>query len=95
MSDDGPHLDILVEDEFSRFVADGLEPDVVVGAFTDTITLGIDSRDGTVDIFLGNLSPTDARTLASMLSEAADVVEETGVDGSSRTWVLGDESAGD
>jgi len=93
MSDDGPHLDILVEDEFSRFVADGLDPEVVVGAFTDSITLGIDSRDGTVDIFLGNLSPVAARTLAAMLSDAADRVEDTELAGESRTWLLSEESA--
>ncbi|MFB6069419.1 MAG: hypothetical protein ABEJ76_00225 [Halanaeroarchaeum sp.] len=93
MSDDrddtGPHLDVLVEDEFSRFVADDLSPDVVVGAFKDRINVGIDSRDGTVDVYLGNLSPASARAFAALLEEAADAVESDSAD-DGRTWVLAD-----
>lgn len=85
------HLDVLVEDQFSKFVADGLHPDLVVGAYKDRITLGIDSRDGSVDVYLGNLSAAHARDLATALTSAADAVEEsTGAEGG-RTWTIGDD----
>lgn len=89
--DGGPHLDVLLEDEFSQFVADGLVPDVVVGAYKDRINLGIDSRDGSVDIYLGNLSADEARALAALLEGAADAVESGPLGAEGQTWVLGDE----
>lgn len=84
----GMHLDVLLEDQFSKFVADGLEPDIVVGAFKDRINLGIDSRDGSVDVFLGNLSAEEARTLADALSAAADVVESGTVAEGGQSWTI-------
>ncbi|MFB6081593.1 MAG: hypothetical protein ABEJ67_02110 [Halanaeroarchaeum sp.] len=84
--DDHSHLDVLVEDRFSRFVADGLTPDIVVGGFKTHVTLGIDSRDGSVDVYLGNLSADDARALADALSAAADAIESGALDDHGRTW---------
>ncbi|WP_050047777.1 hypothetical protein [Halanaeroarchaeum sulfurireducens] len=85
----GMHLDVLVEDQFSKFVADGLDPDIVVGAFKRRINLGIDSRDGSVDIYLGNLSADDARRLATALTAAADAIDDESVDEGGQTWVVG------
>ena len=90
----GMHLDVLVEDQFSKFVADGLKPDLVVGAFKDRINLGIDSRDGTVDVYVGNLSPEDARALADALVTAATAVETSTVDEGGQSWTI-DETGGD
>ena len=69
---DHPHLDVLFEDEFSRFVADGLTPEVVVNASRNHINLGIRSADESVDVFVGGLSPEEARALATQLEAAAD-----------------------
>lgn len=90
----GMHLDVLVEDQFSKFVADGLQPDLVVGAFKDRINLGIDSRDGTVDVYVGNLSPDDARALADALVTAATAVESSTVDEGGQSWTI-DETRSD
>ncbi|WP_259519034.1 hypothetical protein [Halanaeroarchaeum sp. HSR-CO] len=84
----GMHLDVLLEDQYSKFVADGLEPDIVVGAFKDKINLGIDARDGSVDVFLGNLSTEDARDLAAALTAAADAVESSTVEGGGQSWTI-------
>ena len=81
-----PHLDVLFEDEFSRFVADGLDPGVVVNAYRDRINLGIRSADESVDVFVGGLSPAAARSIASALNEAADSVERGERDESGETW---------
>ncbi|MFB6093808.1 MAG: hypothetical protein ABEJ77_02575 [Halanaeroarchaeum sp.] len=82
------HLDVLVEDEFSRFVADGLDPELVVGAYNDRINLGIDSRDGSVDVYLGDLDPECARDLAAALEAAADAIESGATQ--SQTWSVGE-----
>lgn len=81
-----PHLDVLFEDEFSRFVADGLDPAVVVNAHRDRINLGIRSDDESVDVFVGGLSPTEARSIAASLSEAADSVEKGEREETGETW---------
>ena len=88
--EDRMHLDVLLEDQFSKFVADGLHSDLLVGAFKDRINLGIDSRDGSVDIYLGNLSAEDARALATALDAAATAVEQGTVEDSGETWLVGD-----
>jgi hypothetical protein len=88
------HLDVLVEDQFSKFVADDLDPDLVVGAFKDRINLGIDSRDGTVDVYVGNLSPEDARSLADALLSAATAVETSTVDEGGQSWTVDEPEGG-
>jgi hypothetical protein len=90
----GMHLDVLVEDQFSKFVADDLDPDLVVGAFKDRINLGIDSRDGTVDVYVGNLSPEDARSLADALLSAATAVETSTVDEGGQSWTVDEPEGG-
>ncbi len=80
------HLDVLFEDEFSRFVADGLEPAVVVNAYRDRINLGIRSADETVDVFLGGLAAEDARKMGEAMLEAAEAVEHGRCDDSGQTW---------
>lgn len=87
-TEDTMHLDVLLEDEFSKFVADGLRPDIVVGAYRDRINLGIDARDGSVDVYLGNLGVDDARALARVLLEAAEAVESSSVDERGRSWTV-------
>lgn len=89
------HLDVLFEDEFSRFVADGLSPAVVVNAYRDRINLGIRSADETVDVFLGGLSAEDARTMGETLLEAAEAVEHGQCDESGRTWNVLEPPAGE
>ena len=81
-----PHLDVLFEDEFSRFVADGLDPEVVVNAYRDRINLGLRSADGAVDVFLGNLSPAQAASIGEALQSAAEAVEQGTCDEAGRTW---------
>ena len=81
-----PHLDVLFEDQFSRFVADGLEPSVVVNAYRDRINLGLRSADETVDVFLGGLSVDEARSLGTALLESAEAVEYGRCDDSGQTW---------
>ncbi|AOW81122.1 hypothetical protein HTSR_1960 [Halodesulfurarchaeum formicicum] len=81
-----PHLDVLFEDEFSRFVADRLTPSIVVNAYRDRINLGIRSADESVDVFVGGLSPSDARSIAAALTEAADAVERGAQDETGATW---------
>lgn len=81
-----PHLDVLFEDQFSRFVADGLDPSVVVNAYRDRINLGLRSADETVDVFLGGLSAEEARTLGTALLDSADAVEHGRCDDSGQTW---------
>lgn len=71
-----PHLDVLFEDEFSRFVADGLRPEVVVNVSPDRINLGIRSADGSVDVFLGGLSVSEATSLKNAIEAGIDAVEE-------------------
>ena len=83
-----PHLDVLFEDQFSRFVADGLEPSVVVNAYRDRINLGLRSADETVDVFLGGLSPDEARELGTALVEAGEAVEHGRCDESGQTWAV-------
>ena len=73
-----PHLDVLFEDEFSRFVADGLSPTVVVNAAPGHINLGLQSADGSVDVFLSGLSVSDARSLKDAIDQAIDSVEGDG-----------------
>ncbi|MFW6003079.1 MAG: hypothetical protein ACOCPT_01500 [Halanaeroarchaeum sp.] len=90
-TDEGMHLDVLLEDQYSKFVADGLEPDIVVGAFKDRINLGIDARDGSVDVFLGNLSSDTARALAAALTAAADAVESSSVAKGGQSWTISSE----
>lgn len=75
---DGPHLDVLFQDEFSQFVADGLSPDVVVHASENRIAVGLRSADETVDVFLGDISPEAARSLADSLEKAAAISENGG-----------------
>ena len=79
-----PHLDVLFEDEFSRFVADGLKPEIVVNASADRINLGVRSQEGTVDVFVGDLSASEAESLADTLKRAASDRSGDGVDGG--TW---------
>lgn len=81
-----PHLDVLVEDQFSRFVADGLEPSVVVNAYRDRINLGLRSADETVDVFLGGLSAAEARSLGTALVDAAEAVDHGRCDDAGQTW---------
>ena len=81
---DHPHLDVLFEDEFSRFVADGLAPEVVVNASRNHINLGIRSTDESVDVFVGGLSPDEARALATQLEAAADTLASGS--GEQTTW---------
>lgn len=81
---DHPHLDVLFEDEFSRFVADGLAPEVVVNASRNHINLGIRSADESVDVFVGGLSAAEARALATQLEAAADSLANES--GEKTTW---------
>ena len=83
-----PHLDVLFEDQFSRFVADGLEPEVVVNAYRDRINLGVRSADETVDVFLGGLSAEQARSLGTALVAAAESVEQGTCQESGQTWAV-------
>lgn len=91
MNDDhtgGMHLDVLLEDEFSEFVVDDLDPDIVVGAFKESIRVGIDSRDGSVDVYLGDLTVGDARDFAAALTRAADAVESGAVMEQGKSWIV-------
>ncbi len=81
---DHPHLDVLFEDEFSRFVADGLAPEVVVNASRNHINLGIRSADESVDVFVGGLSAGEARALATQLEAAAESLASES--GEKTTW---------
>lgn len=87
--DEHMHLDVLVEDRFSEFVADGLEPTVVVGASAGRVNLGIESDDGAVSIYLGGLSPDAARALGTVLREGAELSGDTATN-ERQTWVLED-----
>ncbi|MFB6133279.1 MAG: hypothetical protein ABEJ44_07770 [Halanaeroarchaeum sp.] len=87
----GMHLDVLVEDEFSEVVVDDRDPDVVVGAFIDAVRVGIDARDGSVDVYLGDLTVGDARAFASALTNAADAVEEGAVAEQGKSWTVSGE----
>ena len=78
-----PHLDVLFEDEFSRFVADGLSPTVVVNAAPGRINLGLRSADESVDVFLGGLSVAEARSLRDAIDDAIETVEG---EGPAATW---------
>jgi hypothetical protein len=73
-----PHLDVLFEDEFSRFVADGLSPTLVVNVSPERINLGLRAADGSVDVFLGGLSVSEAQSLRDSIDEAIDVIENEG-----------------
>ena len=90
-----PHLDVLFEDEFSRFVADGLDPSVVVNAYRERINLGVRSADETVDVFLGGLAPEEAREIGTALLEAAEAVEHGDCSESGRVWSLLEEEPPD
>ena len=83
-----PHLDVLFEDQFSRFVADGLDPSLVVNAYRQRINLGLRSGDETVDVFLGGLSAEEARELGETLLEVAEAVEHGDCEDSGRTWTV-------
>ncbi|MFB6086413.1 MAG: hypothetical protein ABEJ84_06355 [Halodesulfurarchaeum sp.] len=73
-----PQLDVLFEDEFSRFVADGLRPEVVMNVSPDRINLGIRSADGSADVFLGGLSVSEARSLKATIETVIETVEGEG-----------------
>jgi hypothetical protein len=87
---DGPHLDVLVDEEFSRFVADGLAPEIVVNASSERINLGVRSADGAVDAFVGDLSAAEARAIAEALERAAEVRDADRDDGGTWTAVTPD-----